>query len=246
VHVAFNGTLTAQTAPLAYAALRKCLVEQPVAVLIDVGDLHCRSNVVVPLFLVMRREARRQPPVPLLVVAARTSSGSALRSALARYLPTCVSMEEARDMVARLPNAGRWRHFRFAPIPLAPSTAREAVTRCCTDWRLYALIHPVRTVVSELVSNAVEHAATDVEVTVAVRGHFLCLAVRDGSPVTPQLRDPAPHDRGAPLDIRGYGLRVVTNLAHTWGSEITPEGKVVWATLAITQRERRSRGTVGP
>jgi anti-sigma regulatory factor (Ser/Thr protein kinase) len=245
VHVAFHGTLTASTAPLAQSTLVKCLVEQPVAVVIDVADVLSRSTIAVPLFLALRREARRAPAVPLVVVAGRASTGSALRSALSRYLPTCVTIEEARDMAARLPSASRWHHVHLAATPYAPSEARNAVAECCSRWKLYGLIHPARTVVSELVSNAVEHAGTDIELTVTLRGRFLCVAVRDGSPVVPRLLEPVPHEPNAPLDVRGYGLRMITNAAHSWGAEITAEGKVVWATLLTTgpiAEQRRRAG----
>jgi anti-sigma regulatory factor (Ser/Thr protein kinase) len=107
------------------------------------------------------------------------------------------------------------------------------VAEACAEWRATSLMHPARTVISELVSNAVEHAGTDIAVTVTLRGRFLCLAVGDGSPVMPQMVDPAPHDPRAPLDLRGYGLRMVANVAHSWGAEATTNGKVVWATLHI-------------
>jgi anti-sigma regulatory factor (Ser/Thr protein kinase) len=96
-----------------------------------------------------------------------------------------------------------------------------------------------RTVVSELVSNAVEHAGTEIELNVTLRGRFLCLAVRDGSPAVPRLREPAPQGAAAPLDIRGYGLRLIGRVAHSWGAEIIPDGKVVWATLALPDRGRQ-------
>jgi anti-sigma regulatory factor (Ser/Thr protein kinase) len=246
VHVAFHGTLTASTAPLAQSTLVKCLVEQPVAVVIDVADVLSRSTIAVPLFLALRREARRAPAVPLVVVAGRASTGSSLRSALSRYLPTCVTIEEAREMAARLPSASRWHHVHLAPTPYAPSEARNAVAECCARWDLHPLIHVSRTVVSELVSNAVEHAGTEIELTVTMRGQFLCVAVRDGSPVVPRLLEPVPHEPNAPLDVRGYGLRMITNVAHSWGAEITAEGKVVWATLLATapiaERHRRRAG----
>lgn len=231
VHVAFHGTLTLPTAPLAHNTVLKCLVEQPVAVVINISELASRGNVAVPTFLAVRRQARRSPAVPLVVVAAKSSTGGSLRSALSRYLPTCSTLREAHELVARLPTASQWRHLRLDPSPLAPSLARDMVSGSCAEWRVAPLMHPARTITSELVSNAVEHAGTDINLTVTLRGVFLCLAVRDGSPVLPRQRDLAPHDPRAPLDVRGYGLRMLANVAHSWGAEITAEGKVVWARL---------------
>jgi anti-sigma regulatory factor (Ser/Thr protein kinase) len=231
LHVALHGTLTLPTAPLAHMTVLKCLAEQPLAVVIDIGELCSRINIAVPMFLAMRRQARRQPAVPLFVMASRSSMGSALRSALTRYLPTCLTVDEAREMAARLPSAGFWRHTRLSPNPFAPHIARNLVAEACAEWRVSALMHPARTVVSELVSNAVEHARTDIDLTVTLRGRYLCAAVCDGSPVMPDLVEPVPSDPRAPLDLRGYGLRMVANLAHSWGAEATTNGKVVWATL---------------
>jgi anti-sigma regulatory factor (Ser/Thr protein kinase) len=151
-----------------------------------------------------------------------------------------VTLEEAGEMAARPPSAGRSHHVRLDPDPLAPSAAREAVARCCAEWRVEDLIHPARAVASELVANAVEHARTVIDLDVTLRGDQLRVAVRDGSRVVPRLRDPAPHDPAAPLDIRGYGLRLILSLAHAWGTEVTPDGKVVWATLAVPHRGRRA------
>ena len=232
----FHGMLTLSTAPLAHMTVRKCLAEQPLALVIDISGLSGRSNVAVPVFLAMRRQARRRPAVPLIVLASRASAGSALRSALNRHLPTCVTLDEARDMVARLPAARFWQHTILEPSPLAPNVARNQVAEACAEWRVATLIHPARLVVSEMVSNAVEHAGTDIALTVTLRGHYLCVAVRDGSPVMPRLLEPVPHDPAAPLDIRGYGLRMLGNEAHSWGAEATTDGKVVWATLRAGAR----------
>lgn len=245
VHVAFHGTLTLPTAPLAHSTVLKCLVELPVAVVIDIAELASRGNVAVPTFLAMRRQARRSPAVPLLVMAARASIGGALRSTLSRYLPTFCTLGEVQEIAARLPTAGQWRHLRLEPSPLAPSLARDMVTAACAEWGIAPLMHPVRTITSELVSNAVEHAGTDIDLTVALRGMFICLAVRDGSAALPRQRELVPHDPRAPLDVRGYGLRMLADIAHSWGAEITTDGKVVWARLRAGAAGRSGTVSVG-
>lgn len=231
VHVTLQGALTSCTAPLVINTVLKCLAEQPVAVVIDVGGLNSRTNVAVPVFLTLRRYARRDPPVPLVVVAPRSSPGSGLRGPLGRYVPAVATVADAGELARRWPAADRWRHQRLAADIEAPSVARSLVAQACAQWQLSHLLYAGRTLVSELVDNAVQHAGTEIRLTVTQRAHFLCMAVRDGSPALPQVREPRCDDPRLPLDIRGYGLRTVDRLAFSWGAEVTTEGKVVWATL---------------
>jgi len=44
--------------------------------------------------------------------------------------------------------------------------------------------------VSELVTNVIQHAGTFIEVCVAINGEEVRIAVRDGSTQAPHLRDP--------------------------------------------------------
>ncbi|WP_328473696.1 ATP-binding protein [Actinoplanes sp. NBC_00393] len=117
------------------------------------------------------------------------------------------------------------------PDPDAPSLARTLVADTCLAWGLPQLLHPARRVISELVTNAVEHAGTDVQVTITRRREGLHLAVCDGNAQLPRLRALAPVRRGTPLDDRGQGLQVVQATATRWGAVRIPTGKIVWAVL---------------
>lgn len=129
----------------------------------------------------------------------------------------------------------------LAPGPDAASLAGTLVADACRAWRLPELLHPARRVMSELVLNAVEHAGTELVVTISRHGDGLHLAVADGDPRLPRLRAPARVRRDAPLDERGRGLRVVQAAATGWGVERTPTGKVVWAAVRPTDPGRTSR-----
>src|SRR6478672_3311319 len=77
--------------------------------------------------------------------------------------------------------------------------------------------------VSELVGNAIMHAATPISVTVRCTPERTVVEVHDGSPVMPELRG---HE---PLRPGGHGLRIVEALAQRWGvRSCADDGKTVW------------------
>ena len=78
-------------------------------------------------------------------------------------------------------------------------------------------------VLSELVTNAMVHAADGCTIEVRHRDDMLRLEVRDRSPQAPVMR------LVGPSDIGGRGLRVVDAVAEAWGWEPTADGKRVWA-----------------
>jgi anti-sigma regulatory factor (Ser/Thr protein kinase) len=112
------------------------------------------------------------------------------------------------------------------PIAGAVRQARNMATEVCVRWDLPHLIGPASLVVSELVSNAIEHAGTMMTVRFDRRVRYLHITVRDGSADEPRQKprtDPP---------LRGNGLVLVDNMATHWGTLPSRDGKVVWATLA--------------
>jgi len=89
-------------------------------------------------------------------------------------------------------------------------------------------------VVSELVTNAVVHAGTPIDLTLRLvpgEGHALLhLGVRDGLPVAPI---PAPASPPGQTADGGRGLLVVAAFADEWGTCVSHAGKVVWATVPV-------------
>ena len=82
---------------------------------------------------------------------------------------------------------------------------------------------------SELVTNAVLHAGTKVDVRIELDVDRMRVEVADGDP-----RLPAPLDH-TPGDLGGRGLFLVEQLASEWGSDPCEDGKVVWFTLATDE-----------
>ncbi|MEG3631389.1 SpoIIE family protein phosphatase [Streptomyces poriticola] len=124
---------------------------------------------------------------------------------------------------------------------LAPGAARALLRLALTDWtglRLPGteqltdrLTEDALVVVSELVTNAVVHAGTDVEVS--------CRLEEDGSVVVEACdRHPSRAPGGGaperPYDEPEYGrgLRLVAALCETWGITYRAGAKTVWARLS--------------
>jgi anti-sigma regulatory factor (Ser/Thr protein kinase) len=123
--------------------------------------------------------------------------------------------------------------------------AREVVT----EWGLESLADDVQLGVSELITNAVRHAGTDVLLTLR-RDTVVTVEVRDADP---DLRHPAPLNQPDLLATSGRGLHIVAAVSQDWGVTSRPDGKAVWFTLALpdsssvdadvfTLRERREDG----
>ena len=89
--------------------------------------------------------------------------------------------------------------------------------------------------VTELVSNAVLHAKTDMLLVVDVVPGRVELRVQDGSPEDPerQAHDPEASD--------GRGLAIVDELASAWGVDHDRGLKVVWANIEFPPIERAVR-----
>lgn len=77
-------------------------------------------------------------------------------------------------------------------------------------------------VTSELVTNALLHAAAPVTVTVELRGPALRLEVADGSSVLPAIAEIED------VSTRGRGMRIVEQLVDRWGADLVGDGKRVW------------------
>lgn len=105
--------------------------------------------------------------------------------------------------------------------PTSPRAAREFVTSTLEDWGWAEDLATAVLLTSELVTNAVLHADSDV--TVTVRGErSLRVEVFDESSVPP-----SPDQLGD-----GRGLRLMDALAASWGVSPQEGGKAVWFELA--------------
>ena len=121
---------------------------------------------------------------------------------------------------------------RSAPTPLSvaltwskesPSVARHALRCWLEGWGCpRAMADDAVLVTSELVTNAVVHAASSTRLRATFHAGRLRLEVYDDSVEPPRPRDSSE-------TAGGYGLQFVASLADDWGWSPTPTGKLVWA-----------------
>ena len=84
-----------------------------------------------------------------------------------------------------------------------------------------------RTVVSELVTNALLHTHAGCSVRVVLDRGVLTTSVRDAG-VRGVRHAPAPEE---PLQVHGRGLQLVESLSSRWGSDLDSSGTTVWFVL---------------
>ena len=101
---------------------------------------------------------------------------------------------------------------------------RGWVREVLSTWRVTStVIDDVVLLVSELATNAVQHARTVFEVTLTLPPGRVRASVADDDPSLPRRRLPGPSA------LSGRGLNIVRLLAIGWGAEpVSGVGKIIW------------------
>jgi ABC-type multidrug transport system ATPase subunit/anti-sigma regulatory factor (Ser/Thr protein kinase) len=105
--------------------------------------------------------------------------------------------------------------------PAAVSAVRTEAMAQLGRWGLEDLEFTTELVLSELVTNAIRHAAGPIRVRLLLDRTLIC-EVADASSTAPHLRYAATTDEG------GRGLFLVAQLGERWGTRYTAEGKIIW------------------
>jgi PAS domain S-box-containing protein len=124
-------------------------------------------------------------------------------------------------------------------LPAQPSSvpdARRAIRAWLTEAGFDELVDEAEQAVSEVVTNALVHAGTPVELSASMDAGFVRVEVADGSSHLPRTRD---FDT---ISGTGRGLKLLEQTVTRWGAEPRGDGKVVWFELGGQGR----RGEVEP
>jgi anti-sigma regulatory factor (Ser/Thr protein kinase) len=114
------------------------------------------------------------------------------------------------------------------PDPAIVADVRRRTVRWLTEWELDELAFTTELVVSELVTNAIRHAAGPIRLRLILTRAALICEVWDGSATAPHLRHPKTTDEG------GRGLFLISQFTQRWGSRHTRDGKIIWTEQSLT------------
>jgi serine phosphatase RsbU (regulator of sigma subunit)/anti-sigma regulatory factor (Ser/Thr protein kinase) len=131
-------------------------------------------------------------------------------------------------LIARLSRIPDGHHMSWT-LPAKPASVRQAralVHEQMTAWSLEEQSFTTELLVSELVTNSLTHASSELSLRLILDSALVC-EVFDDAATMPKLRVAGDSDEN------GRGLQVVSQLAQRWGTRRTPDGKSVWFELAL-------------
>ena len=132
------------------------------------------------------------------------------------------------------------RRRRLPPRPSSVGEARRLIRQCLLEAGREDLVEAAALLVSEIVTNALVHAGTPIDVAFSFLDGGLRVEVSDGSPHAPTRRAYGPNAG------TGRGLMLLEEMVDEWGVVAEDPGKTVWFQLASTSRlDDRSPGPSG-
>ncbi|HEX2297145.1 MAG TPA: ATP-binding protein [Pseudonocardiaceae bacterium] len=220
------GPLRRHSAPQLRETVMEVLANRPDAIVLDLEAFVDAEELSGSVFPALGRTVAGAADGELILAAADPGTRAAMRRASPLFVRMFDTCSQAMAAAARAP--ARRRVTRQLPAdPYAARTARRVLEEVCTRWRMTALRESALVIVTELVTNAVDHVGAPIELCVTVRHGVLRIEVSDHSKVLPAPLDQVPHA------TQGNGLWLVEGLASQWGATPTTWGKTVWADLVM-------------
>jgi hypothetical protein len=226
--VNIDGELSPDTAPIVRNTLVQCFAECPSAIVVDLNGIQADQHSALTVFPSVQEYSPQAAYVALMICAAGGPlTGRLGATALGRYLMVYNTRADALASVGAGPVGREQRQQRLRPTQHAPAAARHFIADTCRSWDLGHVQSTAELIGSELVSNGVRHAGTDLDLTLSRRGRYLHIGVRDTrGAALPRKADRRPDREG------GRGLHLIEAYASSWGTSVSGSGKIVWANLA--------------
>lgn len=228
------GQLTHTSASQLGRAITKALLDTG-WVLVDLDRLHIEQPSRALVFTAALADAGGWPQARLVLYRGGAETVRTLTASnVIRTVPHARTAEAAAGLLTVRPPVVRRRAF-LERQPVAPALARDLVAHACTAWRVSDnTTYWARLVISELVTNAIEHAHTPCHVVVEFTGTRLSLSTIDGSHEPPVEQ---PQDLAAE---HGRGLQIIADLADRWGVTHRNGHKTTWANMTTVPRYEAS------
>jgi anti-anti-sigma regulatory factor len=191
--VRLGGVLGVDSSPMLRTTVLACLAAEPAMIVLDVAELRHDDDVVLTVLPALAQHAAAWPGSAMTLAAAPPPLAAALdRMAVGRLVPVFPTTDAALADRAAGRAAGRPADAERVRVTLPPlldatSAARHLVGRAGTRWGFEAVREIAELVVTELVSNVLRHAGTEMEVAAGRGHHRLHISVRDRGPGMPRL-----------------------------------------------------------
>ena len=227
-----HGVLDSSTYRAVRDAIIKSALEEPKAVIVDIGELAVPARSALAVFTSAQWLVGRWPDTPIVLVCDDADRRRAIElSSVARYVPVYPSTASA---ITALRNcAVKYRRRARAELSADLSSlgrARELTAEWLTVWSQPELVPVAKVIVTSLVENVLGHTDDAPSIRLEYDGALVTVAVLDNSHDEAMLREVA---RAGPPPS---GLQIVAALCRMWGNAPTPSGKTVWAVIGPENR----------
>ncbi|MFE0529558.1 ATP-binding protein [Micromonospora parva] len=225
--ITIAGNLTPEAEPHLASLLLEGSLDAPLTLVVDVNAL--LTSDVAPIATFLTRWARDRPDGPELMLSTNpsTPTGRLLRATLGQHPILGRALLEG-PATGPEPASPRRAHLHLPAHAESPAAARQLVARQCQAWGTAAVADRAVVIASELISNAVQHAGTDMDITVAHVAGSLRISVRDRGGETPSSTTPTLPRQ---MSEGGRGLPIIAALTTDWGFFSFGDGKTVWAAI---------------
>jgi anti-anti-sigma factor len=239
VVLTLTGRLDLGAVPAVQRAVLKRLNDEPTAIICDLSGVDSIDPLCAGTFSAVRHPALGWPGTALILCCAVPAVAAVLaKLRMPRRLPMYDSIEGALAR-SRMRPSHLTEQLALTPNPASAAEARAFVRQVCTRWELGDLAETATLLTSELVTNAIVHAGTPIELRLELQEPHLNISVHDHDPhaVRALRAGESEHQRG---------LFIVDKVAKTWGVRQDPAGgKLIWFALTLPAAQA-VRGPPGP